>query len=401
MAANPLPGIAAASPAHALAGAASHIRNIPLENIAGLAKEAFGDPSIIPLWFGEGDLTAPTFIGQALMAAIEAGHVFYGHQNGAPPLRTALADYLTGLGSRPISPERITVTQSGMNAIMLAVHLITTGGDNIIVIDPVWPNMAGMAQLAGVQVRSVRMDPGPAGWTLDMDRLSAAIDERSRGVFFASPGNPTGAMLDMDAQIAMLALCRARGVWLIADEVYNRLVFGCHAGPSILDHAHDEDRLFVVNSFSKSWAMTGWRMGWLVHPPSVGPTLAMLVQYTTSGVTTFLQHAGIAAITKGEPFVTFVRDYCEQGMNLVCDALDGFGRVRMGPRPRAGMYAFFEVDGMPDSRQACLDILAQTRVGLAPGIFFGPGSETFLRLCVARAPKVLAEAMARLETALK
>ena len=127
----------------------------------------------------------------------------------------------------------------------------------------------------------------------------------------------------------------------------------------------------------------------------------MLVQYTTSGVTTFLQHAGIAAITKGEPFVTFVRDYCEQGMNLVCDALDGFGRVRMGPRPRAGMYAFFEVDGMPDSRQACLDILAQTRVGLAPGIFFGPGSETFLRLCVARAPKVLGEAMARLETALK
>ena len=180
-------------------------------------------------------------------------------------------------------------------------------------------------------------------------------------------------------------------------EVYNRLVFGLTSAPTILDHAEPEDRLFVVNSFSKSWAMTGWRLGWMVHPPSVGPTLAMMTQYTTSGVPTFIQHAGVAAVRDGEPFVAFMRDYCAAGMTIVCDALERWSRVQMGPRPVAGMYAYFEVDGMPDSRAACLDILAKTKVGLAPGIFFGPGSESFLRLCVCRSPASLTEAMGRLE----
>src|SRR5207247_631554 len=197
---------------------------------------------------------------------------------------------------------------------MLAVMMIAAAGDNIIVVDPVWPNMAGMAQLVGAEVRSVRMDHGPNGWSFDVDKLAAAIDDRTRGVFFASPGNPTGAMLPIETQVAMLEVCRARGVWLIADEVYNRLAFGRRNAESILDHADPEDRLFVINSFSKSWAMTGWRLGWLVHPPSLGPTLAMQVQYTTSGVTTFLQHAGVAATRHGEPFVASIGAYCAQGL---------------------------------------------------------------------------------------
>ncbi len=155
-----------------------------------------------------------------------------------------------------------------------------------------------------------------------------------------------------------------------------------------------------MNSFSKSWAMTGWRLGWMVHPPSLGPTLAMLTQYTTSGVATFIQHAGVAAVRDGEPFVAFIRAYCEAGMAIVCDALEGFGRVRLGPRPAAGMYAYFEVDGMPNSRAACLEILEKTRVGLAPGAFFGPGSEGFLRVCVARCEGDLRKAMGRLEAVL-
>lgn len=384
------------APAEALHSAREAVLRIPLENISSLAGGGFGDPDIIPLWFGEGDLPTPAFIGEAMMRAIAAGHVFYSHQNGVPELRQALADYLTGLNRAAIGPERITVATSGMNALMMAVQLIANAGDNIIVIDPVWPNMGGMTQLAGAQVRSVRMDHGPQGWTLDLDKLAQAIDPRTRGVFFASPGNPTGAMLPIEVQAQMLDLCRRRGVWLIADEVYGRLVFGQHSAPSILDHAEPEDLLLVVNSFSKSWAMTGWRLGWMVHPPSLGPTLAMIVQYTTSGTAAFIQHAGVAAIREGEPFVSTMRAYCEAGMNLVCDALHGMGRVRLGPRPVAGMYAFFEVDGMPSARQACRDILARTRVGLAPGIFFGPGSDGFLRLCVCRAPAVLSEALGRL-----
>jgi aspartate/methionine/tyrosine aminotransferase len=384
----------------ALDGARADIRRIPLENISSLAGNAFGDPDIIPLWFGEGDVPTPPFIGEAMSRSVAAGQVFYTHQNGIPELRAALAQYLTGLNRTPIGPERITVATSGMNAIMLAVQLIAEAGDNIVVIDPVWPNMGGMAQLVGAQVRSVRMDHGPEGWTLDVDKLAAAFDGRTRGVFYASPGNPTGAMVPIQTQAAMLALCRRHGVWLIADEVYNRLVFGVKSAPSILDHAEAEDRLLVVNSFSKSWAMTGWRLGWLTHPPSLGPTLAMMVQYTTSGTTTFIQHAGVAAITQGEPFVAWMRAYCEAGMGIVCDALEGMSRVKLGRRPAAGMYAFFQIDGMPDARRACLEILEQTRVGLAPGMFFGPGSESFLRLCVCRAPEVLRHAMQRLAPSL-
>ncbi|HXQ13118.1 MAG TPA: pyridoxal phosphate-dependent aminotransferase [Caulobacteraceae bacterium] len=384
----------------ALSGARADIRRIPLENISSLAKGAFGDPSIIPLWFGEGDVPAPAFIGEALSRAIAAGHVFYTHQNGIPELRQTLADYLTGLGQRPIGPERITVSCSGMNAIMLAIQLSCEPGDNIIAVDPVWPNTGGMARLVGAQVRSAAMDYGQGGWTLDPQNVADQIDERTRAVFFASPGNPTGAMIPLETQAELLALCRQRGVWLIADEVYNRLAFGRNSAPTILDIADPEDRLIVINSFSKSWAMTGWRLGWMVHPPSLGPTLAMMTQYSTSGVTTFLQHAGVAAIREGEPFVAWMRGYCETGMGIVCEALERLPRVRMGPRPQAGMYAYFEIDGMPDSRQACLDILAKTSVGLAPGVFFGPGSETFLRACVCRKPEVLATAMERLSEAL-
>jgi len=384
----------------ALSGTRADIRRIPLENIAGLARGAFGDTSIIPLWFGEGDVPAPAFIGEAMSRAIAAGHVFYTHQNGIPELRQTLADYLTGLGRQPIGPERITVTFSGMNAIMLAIQLTCEAGDNVIAVDPVWPNAGGMAQVVGAEVRSARMDYGPNGWVLDPQKVADQIDDRTRAVFFASPGNPTGAMVPLETQAELLAICRRRGVWLIADEVYNRLAFGRNSAPTILDIADPEDRLIVINSFSKSWAMTGWRLGWMVHPPSLGPTVAMMTQYTTSGVTTFLQHAGVAAIREGEPFVAWMRGYCEAGMGIVCDALERLPRVRIGPRPQAGMYAYFEVDGMPDSRQACLDILERTRVGLAPGVFFGPGSETFLRACVCRKPEALKEAMARLEKAL-
>ena len=380
----------------ALEGARALIRDIPLENIASLAKGRFGDPSIIPLWFGEGDVPAPAFIGEAMQRAIAAGHVFYTHQNGIPELRGALADYLTGLGRAPVTPDRITVTFSGMNAIQQIIQLTCDPGDNVILIDPVWPNFGGMARVQGCEVRSVRMDLSQAGWILDPQRVADAIDDRTRCVFFASPSNPTGAVVPLETQAALLDMCRARGVWLVADEVYNRLAFGRNSAPTILDIADPEDRLVVINSFSKSWAMTGWRLGWMVHPPSIGQTLAMITQYTTSGVTTFLQHAGVAAIREGEPFVAWMRGYCQAGMGIVCDALEAMPRVRMGPRPQAGMYAFFEIDGMPDSRQACLDILEKTSVGLAPGIFFGPGSETFFRACVCRAPDALRDAMARL-----
>lgn len=384
----------------ALGGVRGPIRDIPLDNIAALAKDRLGDPTVVPLWFGEGDVAAPAFIAEALARAIADGHVFYTHQNGVPVLREALAEYLTGLGARPVEAARITVTAGGMNAILLALQLAAGPGDNVVVVDPVWPNAAGAARLLGLEVRSVLMDRTDEAWVLDPDKVAAAFDERTRAIFYASPGNPTGVVLPPDTLARLMALCRRRGVWIIADEVYNRLAFGRRSAPTILDAAEPGDRVIVVNSFSKSWAMTGWRLGWLVHPPELAPTFAMMTQYTTSGVATFLQHAGAAAVLQGEPFVAWMRDYCATGMNIVWEALERLPKVRLAPRPTAGMYVLFEVQGLPDSRRACTELLDRTGVGLAPGAFFGPGSERLLRACVCRSPASLAEAMGRLAPAL-
>ena len=375
----------------------TRIAGISLENISNIARQAF-DPNsgILPLWFGEGDLATPAFVGEAMHDAVKAGKTFYSHQNGIAELREALCDYHNGLLGTAIAPDRITVSNGGMPAIMLAVEMLVDRGDNVVVIDPVWPNIGGIVQVVGGEVRSVRMDDTADGWVLDLEKVAAACDARTRAIFFASPGNPTGAMIPLAVQAELLAFARPRGIWLLADEVYHRLVYGQKCGPSILTICDPEDRVLVINSFSKSWAMTGWRLGWLVHPASVGPTLAMLTQFTSSGTTTFLQYGAIAALRQGEDFVAAMNAYCASGAEIVCSALASMSRVRMSTRPKAAMYAFFEIDGMPDSRAACLDILDRTKVGLAPGIFFGTGSESFLRICFCRSPAVLADAMERL-----
>ncbi len=254
--------------------------------------------------------------------------------------------------------------------------------------------------MIGATTRSVRMDLGDDGWTLDVEKVAAVCDGRTTAIFFASPGNPTGAILPVEIQKQLLELGRKRGIWIISDEVYCRMSFDQHVVPSFLDISEPEDRVLIVNSFSKSWSMTGSRLGWIVHPPSLQMTMALLVQYTSSGTTTYLQYGGMAALRDGEDFVKFMGDYSRSGMEIVCDALDEIPRVILHQRPNAAMYAFFEIDGMEDSRQSCLDILERTKVGLAPGYFFGKGSEKFFRLCYCRSPEQLHIAMERLKAAL-
>lgn len=385
----------------ALEGVRRQIRDMPLENIANIAKQAFSkDSDVIPLWFGEGDVNTPAFISEAVTAAMKAGHTFYSHQNGIPELRQTLATYLSGLNQNPVTPDRITVTSGGMPAIMLAIQLTVNAGDNIIIIDPVWPNITGITKMVGGEVRSVSMDSTDEGWVLDMNKVEAACDDRTSAIFFASPGNPTGAMLSVEVQKQLLELGRKRGIWIISDEVYSRMAYDRNVVSSFLDICEEEDRVIIINSFSKSWSMTGWRLGWLVHPPSLEKTMAMMVQYTSSGTTTFLQYGGIAAIEQGEDFVKFMSDYCKTGMEIACDALDEIPRVILHQRPEAAMYVFFEIDGMSDSKTACLDILQKSDVGLAPGYFFGEGSQSFLRLCYCRSPESLRIAMERLKQAL-
>jgi aspartate aminotransferase len=372
------------------------IRNLSASRIAEISALGMADPGVIPLWYGESDLTTPAFIGDAAIAALRAGETFYTYKGGLPELRAAIAQYQSGLYARPTGPERILVTSSAMTGLMLVSQTLIDPGDNLVIVAPVWPNIAAAVSIMGGEPRLVALDPVPeGGWRLDLERLAAACDARTRGIFVNSPSNPTGWVISPDEIAALLGLARQRGVWLIADEVYGRIVYGNRAAPSLLDQAEPEERLIVVNSFSKTWAMTGWRLGWLTVPADLHPQVEKLVEFNTSGSPTFLQHAGIVAIREGEDFIAQFVARCRAARDVAIDALQACRRVSVA-RPAGAFYAFFRVEGVTDSLAFAKQALYQTKVGMAPGSAFGPMGEGYLRMCFARDPQAVADAVERL-----
>ena len=355
-----------------------------------------GDPAVLPLWYGEGDLPTPDFIGEAAAAALRAGQTFYTYKAGLPALRETIATYLSGLYDTAIEPERVAVTSSGMTALMLVAQALIDPGDNFVIVAPVWPNIAAAVTIMGGEPRLVSLDPMPGGgWRLDAERVFASCDSRTRAIFVNSPSNPTGWVASDDDIRALFPFARRRGLWLIADEVYGRLVYGNRVAPSFLSAAEPDDRVIVVSSFSKIWAMTGWRLGWIVMPPELLPEFEKLIEFNTSGSPTFLQHAGIVAIRDGERFVERFVARCRAGRDAAIEALQACRRVEVA-RPEGAFYAFFRVAGMIDSLAFAKEALVRTKVGLAPGIAFGPMGEGYLRLCFAREPQAVADAVERL-----
>jgi aspartate/methionine/tyrosine aminotransferase len=356
---------------------------------------------VIPLWFGEGDLPTPDFISRAAIRSLEAGNTFYSHKRGIPALREAIVAYMNGLFGGALDVERITVTSSGMNGIMLALQTIAGAGDSVVVVSPVWPNIMSGVRIMGADLKTVSLHSREDGFHLDMDALMAACDERTRAVFVNSPSNPTGWVMGREDQQALLEFCRARGIWIMADEVYHRFVYERPASerpraPSFLDLARPDDAVIVVQSFSKTWAMTGWRMGWLVHPAALGANFDRLVEFNTSGAPRFLQDGCITALSEGEGFACHVIERCRQGRDLAYERLSALPRVRLAC-PEGAFYAFFAVEGLDDSLATAKQILEEVSVGLAPGSAFGPGGEGHLRLCFAGGTERLSAALERLE----
>lgn len=357
----------------------------------------FGREDLIPLWVGEGDVPTPAFICEAAARALRDGRTFYTHKRGLPELRAALADYTREHYGVALDDDRISVTSAGMNAIALIMQAIMNPGDELVVVTPSWPNAPSAARIAGAEVVEVPLGIGPdGGFSLDLDALAAACGPRTRAIFVASPSNPTGWMLESAEQAAILELCRRRGIWLIADEVYHRFVYDRRVAPSFQSLIEPGDPVFVVHSFSKAWAMTGWRLGWFVHPSSLVSTIDSLIEFNTSGAQPFLQAGALAALRDGEPFVAEVVERARQGADLVHQRLGGMRRVRMPPL-KAAFYAFFGVEGVDDSFAFAKHLLHETGVGLAPGAAFGTGGEGWLRLCYASSTARLSEAMDRLE----
>jgi aspartate/methionine/tyrosine aminotransferase len=286
-----------------------------------------------------------------------------------------------------------------MSGIMLMWQALIEPGDNVVIVSPVWPNVSDAATVIGGETRAAPLvSTEQGGWRFDLDRLIACCDARTRAVFVNSPGNPTGWVMRGDEAVALLAFTRRRGIWLIADEVYHRFVFdGRAAAPSLLELAEPEDRVVIVNSFSKSWAMTGWRLGWLVAPREIQEVADKIVEFNTSGAPAFLQHAAVAALERGEGFVAELVERCRAGRDLLVQGLQRFPRLRASA-PEGGFYVFCRVEGLTDSLGFAKEILARCRVGVAPGAAFGAAGEGHLRLCFASAPERLAGALDRLAT---
>jgi len=377
------------------------MQDLPTENIADLAMRAREIGDVIPLWYGEGDLVTPDFVRDAAKAALDAGMTFYiPDMRGLPALSTALAAYQTALHGVALAPERSTVTPGGMQALLLALQLVLDPGQNAVYLEPQWPNIRNLVHLCGGEPRGVPMRMADGDWALDMAALARACDARTRAIIFSSPANPTGWVASQDDLAALLAFARARGIWIIADEVYARLYRDAPAAPSILQVAEPEDLVLTVNSFSKAWAMTGWRVGWLVHPASLATTVGAMTQYMNSGTAGMLQAGALAALTEGEALVATMRGRCLGGIDMAYEVLSRLPGVGLPRKPRGGMYVFFTIDGQPDSRAAARHILEVARVGLAPGLLFGGSAAEHLRMCICRDPAQLRLALDRMAAAL-
>ena len=346
------------------------IRDLPASRIAEISALGMGDPAVIPLWYGEGDLPTPAFIGAAATAALQAGQTFYTYKAGLPELRATIADYLSGLYARPTAAERIAVTSSGMTG----ADAGRAGADRRR--RQSRHRRAGVAEhrrrgldhgrRAAPRRRST--PPPGGGWRLDLERLFAACDARTRGIFVNSPSNPTGWVISPDEIAALLAFARRRGLWLIADEVYGRIVYGNRAAPSFLDQAEPDDRLIVVNSFSKSWAMTGWRLGWLTVPPDLLARRSRNWSSSTPAARRpFCSMPAIVAIRDGEPFHRRAssRAAAPRAMSRSTRCRPAGGSRWRG---RAGaFYAFLRVDGMTDSLAFAKEVLHTAKVGPRAG----------------------------------
>jgi len=368
----------------------------PESGIVRVINHARGREGLIPLWAGEGDLATPAFISDATSASLRAGETFYTWQRGLPELRAALAAYVSRLYDRPTAPERIFVTGSGMHAIQCVIAALAGEGDEIVFVAPLWPNFAAAAGLAGARPVEVSLELADGSWRLDLAALERAIGPRTRAIFLNTPNNPTGWTADAETIRAVLAIARRHGVFVIADEIYARFFYAGTRAPSFHDEMRDDDPVIFVNSFSKNWAMTGWRIGWIEAPAEFGDLVENLVQYSNSGVAAFMQRGAVAAIEQGEEFVESQVARAHQARDLFCDALLATNRVRL-VRPEGAFYAFFAVDGITDGMAAALSIADEAGVGLAPGSAFGPTCGPYLRACFHRRLDEVEEAARRLQ----
>ena len=378
------------------------VRSLVASQIREVANVGMGNADILPFWFGEPDQVTPAYIRDAAVASLHAGETFYTQNFGIPELREAIAGYVSRW-HRSVAAADIAVTASGMSSLMLSIEALIDTGDSVVCVTPLWPNLAEIPKILGAEVVRVALSFGVGGWTLDVARLLDALTPGTRAVLINSPNNPTGWTIDRAGQEAILEHCRRLGIWIIADDVYERLYYDAPAAracaPSFLDLSSPGDRIVSTNSFSKAWLMTGWRLGWIVAPGTLLPDLGKLIEYNTSCSPTFVQRAAIVAINDGEATIAHTLERYRAARDFLVRELNAIPGVSAAA-PAGAMYVFFRVAGVTDSLEFCKRLVRDVGLGLAPGRAFGPEGEGFVRWCFAAETERLADGVARLRRAL-
>jgi aspartate/methionine/tyrosine aminotransferase len=385
-----------------------------IREVANAGMQRGGD--VLAFWFGESDEVTPEAVRQAAADSLAKGETFYSHNLGLLELRTALAEYTARLHPR-VEVERIAATSSGVTALMVASQLLVGAGDEVVAVVPVWPNIAAQPAILGADVRRVALKPVQGAWTLDLQALLDAITPRTRLLLVNAPNNPTGWTLRREEQQAILDHCRRTGTWIVADEVYERLYFEggatapsigearngseAPAAPSFLDIASDDDRVVVTHSFSKSFLMTGWRLGWLVTPRGHADAVGKLIEFNSSCAPVFVQRGGLAALADAAQTVPALVERLRVCRDTLVSGLRELPGVEVAAPP-GGMYAFFRLAGEDDSLALAKRLAVDHGLGLAPGAAFGPEGEGWLRWCFAsKDPSRLTQGLQRLRSALR
>ena len=355
--------------------------------------------TVYPAWFGEGDAFTNQIISNKTIDALNSGKTFYTFQNGIPELRLQLSKYMNEVFHINTKPDNHSVVNGGMMGLRLVCDLIVDRGDEVVLVGPVWPNIRSSVLLKKGNIKEISLKLNESGWEIDFDNLLNSITSKTKMVFINSPGNPTGWIISKEQQALLLKHTRKFGCWLISDEVYHQITFNGLAAHSFLQFSEPNDRLIVINSASKSFDMTGWRIGWITHPSELGQHIAKLVQITTTGVPEFLQIGFIAALENYKNITNELRQSLKKSRDLMFDRLMSWNQVECSV-PDAAFYAFFKVKGMKKSLDFAKKLIVETNVGVAPGVAFGESGEGHLRICFAAKENFINEIMNRLEPVL-
>lgn len=362
--------------------ARASIRELAGSLIREVSNSGMGRTDVLPFWFGESDRATPGFIREEAVRSLEEGETFYSQNLGRPYLRDSIAAYLSELHGRSIEVERVAAISSGVTGLMIASELLLSAQDRVVAITPLWPNVCEIPKIFSAQVERVPLSVREGRWTLDLDRLLDALTPGTRALIVNSPNNPTGWTIDEPSIDVVLQHCRKHGIWILCDDVYERLVYDPtrRSAPSFLKRYEEGDRIISVNSFSKAWSMTGWRAGWTVVPHELTADLAKVIEYNYSCMFEPVQRAAAVALQRGEPEVARLRTRLADTRALLSNALKRLPGVEV-PDAGGAMYVFFRIAGHNDSLALAKKLVSEVGLGLAPGSAFGPEGDGWLRWC--------------------